>query len=142
MIHFIELSVFANLGAVYHMEADFLTSRDLLSAIWFVKSSFNVFTWFITPSRPPHEQSLKWYNFSWDNYFYDFNSFLRIPMASEEELSEIEDHCAICWEGLETARKLPCGHFFHQYVYTVYFVLWNFDIFKKLQIMRVYSTVY
>eukprot|EP00111_Clytia_hemisphaerica_P020578 TCONS_00060600-protein len=37
----------------------------------------------------------------------------RIPMANEEELSEIEDHCAICWEGLETARKLPCGHFFH-----------------------------
>ena len=36
-------------------------------------------------------------------------------MASKEELEQIEDHCAICWEGLRSARKLPCGHFFHQY---------------------------
>ncbi|XP_057291960.1 E3 ubiquitin-protein ligase AMFR-like [Hydractinia symbiolongicarpus] len=37
----------------------------------------------------------------------------RFPMATTEELAGIEDHCAICWDTMETARKLPCGHFFH-----------------------------
>ncbi|XP_046747934.1 E3 ubiquitin-protein ligase AMFR-like isoform X1 [Diprion similis] len=35
------------------------------------------------------------------------------PMASQEELAENSDNCAICWEKMETARKLPCGHLFH-----------------------------
>ncbi|KAL1129927.1 hypothetical protein AAG570_012871 [Ranatra chinensis] len=35
------------------------------------------------------------------------------PMASLEELSEISDNCAICWEKMEAARKLPCSHLFH-----------------------------
>ncbi|CAD1473324.1 unnamed protein product, partial [Heterotrigona itama] len=35
------------------------------------------------------------------------------PMASQEELAENSDNCAICWEKMETARKLPCAHFFH-----------------------------
>jgi len=47
-----------------------------------------------------------------------FSNFSRLPMASKEEIDNLEDHCAICWENLRSARKLPCGHFFHQYVYT------------------------
>lgn len=35
------------------------------------------------------------------------------PMASGEELAENSDNCAICWEKMESARKLPCEHFFH-----------------------------
>ncbi|XP_017877816.1 E3 ubiquitin-protein ligase AMFR-like [Ceratina calcarata] len=35
------------------------------------------------------------------------------PMASQDELSENPNTCAICWEKMETARKLPCGHLFH-----------------------------
>lgn len=37
----------------------------------------------------------------------------RFPMAMEEELESLEDHCAICWDKLDTARKLPCSHYFH-----------------------------
>ncbi|KAI0226395.1 E3 ubiquitin-protein ligase AMFR, partial [Lamellibrachia satsuma] len=37
----------------------------------------------------------------------------RFAMATKEELDENNDDCAICWEGMETARKLPCGHLFH-----------------------------
>jgi autocrine motility factor receptor len=37
-------------------------------------------------------------------------------MASAEELAENSDNCAICWEKMETARKLPCTHLFHKYV--------------------------
>nr|KAF7404407.1 hypothetical protein H0235_015101 [Vespula pensylvanica] len=35
------------------------------------------------------------------------------PMASQDELANNSDNCAICWEKMETARKLPCGHLFH-----------------------------
>ncbi|XP_024939992.1 E3 ubiquitin-protein ligase AMFR isoform X2 [Cephus cinctus] len=35
------------------------------------------------------------------------------PMASRDELAENSDNCAICWEKMESARKLPCGHLFH-----------------------------
>lgn len=34
-------------------------------------------------------------------------------MASPDELNENSDNCAICWEKMETARKLPCSHLFH-----------------------------
>jgi len=35
------------------------------------------------------------------------------PMASQEELDKNSDDCAICWDRMEVARKLPCGHLFH-----------------------------
>ncbi|KAG7202775.1 hypothetical protein KM043_009943 [Ampulex compressa] len=35
------------------------------------------------------------------------------PMASQDELAENSDNCAICWEKMESARKLSCGHLFH-----------------------------
>ncbi|XP_036140608.1 E3 ubiquitin-protein ligase AMFR isoform X2 [Monomorium pharaonis] len=35
------------------------------------------------------------------------------PMASQDELAENSDNCAICWEKMESARKLPCTHLFH-----------------------------
>lgn len=41
-------------------------------------------------------------------------------MATEEDIDLFADHCAICWDTLEQARKLPCGHLFHQYVFFLY----------------------
>ncbi|XP_074037010.1 E3 ubiquitin-protein ligase AMFR isoform X2 [Leptinotarsa decemlineata] len=35
------------------------------------------------------------------------------PMANEKELQENSDNCAICWEKMDSARKLPCAHLFH-----------------------------
>ncbi|CAK9803202.1 E3 ubiquitin-protein ligase AMFR [Anthophora quadrimaculata] len=35
------------------------------------------------------------------------------PMATPDELAGNSDNCAICWEKMESARKLPCGHLFH-----------------------------
>lgn len=35
------------------------------------------------------------------------------PMASAEELDKNCDDCAICWDRMDAARKLPCGHLFH-----------------------------
>jgi len=34
-------------------------------------------------------------------------------MATAEELDKNSDNCAICWEKMDSARKLPCGHLFH-----------------------------
>lgn len=36
------------------------------------------------------------------------------PLASQQDLQDNSDNCAICWEKMETARKLPCGHLFHK----------------------------
>ncbi|CAL1289605.1 unnamed protein product [Larinioides sclopetarius] len=49
------------------------------------------------------------------------NNYLRVsrhlerhfPLATKEELEANTDDCAICWDKMETARKLPCGHLFH-----------------------------
>lgn len=38
----------------------------------------------------------------------------RFPMATPEELEANNDECAICWERMECARKLECGHLFHK----------------------------
>lgn len=35
-------------------------------------------------------------------------------MATQEDLELNADECAICWEGMVAARKLPCGHLFHK----------------------------
>ncbi|XP_050421923.1 E3 ubiquitin-protein ligase AMFR-like [Adelges cooleyi] len=35
------------------------------------------------------------------------------PMATLDELETNSDNCAICWEKMDSARKLPCGHLFH-----------------------------
>ncbi|KAK3579007.1 hypothetical protein CHS0354_034804 [Potamilus streckersoni] len=41
------------------------------------------------------------------------NMEARFPMATQEEIKKNSDDCAICWEKMESARKLPCGHLFH-----------------------------
>lgn len=49
------------------------------------------------------------------------NNYLRVirhmetnyQMATHEELEDNSDDCAICWDSMEAARKLPCGHLFH-----------------------------
>ncbi|GAB1598355.1 E3 ubiquitin-protein ligase AMFR-like [Argonauta hians] len=41
------------------------------------------------------------------------NMEARFPMASASDLENCNDDCAICWEKMENARKLPCGHLFH-----------------------------
>lgn len=35
------------------------------------------------------------------------------PLATAEDLQHNSDNCAICWEKMDTARKLPCAHLFH-----------------------------
>ncbi|XP_048778287.2 E3 ubiquitin-protein ligase AMFR-like [Ostrea edulis] len=41
------------------------------------------------------------------------NMEARFPMATKEELQVHNDNCAVCWERMESSRKLPCGHLFH-----------------------------
>lgn len=43
-------------------------------------------------------------------------SHCRFAVATPEELAVNNDDCAICWDSMQTARKLPCGHLFHKYV--------------------------
>lgn len=43
--------------------------------------------------------------------WYDF---CRFAVATAEELAANDDDCAICWDAMSTARKLPCGHLFHK----------------------------
>uniref|UniRef100_A0A4W6EGM6 Autocrine motility factor receptor a n=1 Tax=Lates calcarifer TaxID=8187 RepID=A0A4W6EGM6_LATCA len=38
---------------------------------------------------------------------------LRFSVASADELAANNDDCAICWDVMSSARKLPCGHLFH-----------------------------
>ncbi len=38
----------------------------------------------------------------------------RFPLATQEELENNNDECSICWERMESARKLECGHLFHK----------------------------
>ena len=41
----------------------------------------------------------------------------RFENASAELLEEASDNkCAICWERMQKAKKLKCGHLFHRYV--------------------------
>ncbi|XP_044744606.1 E3 ubiquitin-protein ligase AMFR-like isoform X2 [Coccinella septempunctata] len=48
------------------------------------------------------------------NYVWVRNHLeLNYPMATSAELTENSDNCAVCWEKMESARKLPCGHLFH-----------------------------
>ncbi|XP_042561405.1 E3 ubiquitin-protein ligase AMFR-like [Clupea harengus] len=41
------------------------------------------------------------------------NMEARFAVATAEELATNNDDCAICWDTMHTARKLPCGHLFH-----------------------------
>ncbi|CAK8698112.1 E3 ubiquitin-protein ligase AMFR-like [Clavelina lepadiformis] len=41
------------------------------------------------------------------------NMEAQFPAATQEEINTHADRCAICWDQMESARKLPCGHFFH-----------------------------
>ncbi|XP_071785382.1 E3 ubiquitin-protein ligase AMFR-like [Asterias amurensis] len=41
------------------------------------------------------------------------NMEANFPLATDEELRENNDDCAICWEEMKNARKLPCNHLFH-----------------------------
>lgn len=36
------------------------------------------------------------------------------PLATSDDLNQNSENCAICWEKMETARKLPCSHLFHK----------------------------
>ncbi|XP_070763731.1 E3 ubiquitin-protein ligase AMFR [Enoplosus armatus] len=41
------------------------------------------------------------------------NMETRFTVASADELAANNDDCAICWDVMSSARKLPCGHLFH-----------------------------
>ncbi|TNN66737.1 E3 ubiquitin-protein ligase AMFR [Liparis tanakae] len=48
------------------------------------------------------------------NYLRVINNMeARFAVATAEELTANDDDCAICWDAMLTARKLPCGHLFH-----------------------------
>uniref|UniRef100_A0AAG5DA22 E3 ubiquitin-protein ligase AMFR n=1 Tax=Anopheles atroparvus TaxID=41427 RepID=A0AAG5DA22_ANOAO len=48
------------------------------------------------------------------NYLWVLNHMEKsYPLATSEDLKQNSDNCAICWEKMETARKLPCAHLFH-----------------------------
>uniref|UniRef100_A0A674EAB5 E3 ubiquitin-protein ligase AMFR n=1 Tax=Salmo trutta TaxID=8032 RepID=A0A674EAB5_SALTR len=48
------------------------------------------------------------------NYLHVINNMeARFAVATAEELVANSDDCAICWDTMQTARKLPCGHLFH-----------------------------
>lgn len=40
----------------------------------------------------------------------------RYPSVTQEDLQNYNDDCAICREVMTSAKKLPCGHIFHQYI--------------------------
>lgn len=46
-----------------------------------------------------------------DNVSLFFFSYLP---ATADDLSQNSDNCAICWEKMDSARKLPCSHLFHK----------------------------
>lgn len=49
------------------------------------------------------------------NYLWVLNHMEKTyPLATAEDLTQNSDNCAICWEKMETARKLPCSHLFHK----------------------------
>uniref|UniRef100_A0A3P8VVF4 E3 ubiquitin-protein ligase AMFR n=1 Tax=Cynoglossus semilaevis TaxID=244447 RepID=A0A3P8VVF4_CYNSE len=48
------------------------------------------------------------------NYLRVINNMeARFAIATAEELAANDDDCAICWDSMLSARKLPCGHLFH-----------------------------
>lgn len=48
------------------------------------------------------------------NYLWVLNHMEKnYPLATAEDLQQNSDNCAICWEKMDTARKLPCAHLFH-----------------------------
>lgn len=49
------------------------------------------------------------------NYLWVLNHMEKsYPLATAADLSLNSDNCAICWERMDTARKLPCAHLFHK----------------------------
>ncbi|XP_056121344.1 E3 ubiquitin-protein ligase AMFR [Rhinichthys klamathensis goyatoka] len=50
------------------------------------------------------------------NYLHIYDVMdMKFSMATMEELASHDDRCAVCWEKMYTAYKLPCGHLFHKY---------------------------
>lgn len=47
-------------------------------------------------------------------FFFFLFFFYRFAVATPEELAVNNDDCAICWDSMQAARKLPCGHLFHK----------------------------
>jgi autocrine motility factor receptor len=55
----------------------------------------------------------------------------RFPWATEAELVD-SDKCAVCWETLDRARRLPCSHIFHQYF--IFFQLTKYFFYPSILI--------
>lgn len=52
--------------------------------------------------------------------------------ATQSELSNLKDWCAVCWEQMDSARKLPCNHFFHEWcAFRSRFIQRKFEIFSN-----------
>jgi autocrine motility factor receptor len=49
------------------------------------------------------------------NYLWVLNHMEKnYQLATNDDLQHNSDNCAICWEKMLTARKLPCSHLFHE----------------------------
>lgn len=49
------------------------------------------------------------------NYLWVLNHMEKnYQLATNDDLQQNSDNCAICWEKMLTARKLPCCHLFHE----------------------------
>lgn len=49
------------------------------------------------------------------NYLWVLNHMEKnYQLATADDLQHNSDNCAICWEKMLTARKLPCAHLFHE----------------------------
>ena len=52
-------------------------------------------------------------NNSVNSAFAEWTVLAHFEKASKKELKDLDDVCAICLSDMWTARKTPCGHFFH-----------------------------
>ncbi|XP_048040569.1 E3 ubiquitin-protein ligase AMFR isoform X1 [Megalobrama amblycephala] len=82
----------------------------LYGNIWFSVADLIILTHLRFLSQEMQHRLLQHKNYL---HIYDVMD-MRFSMATMEELASHDDRCAICWEKMYTAYKLPCGHLFHK----------------------------
>ncbi|OTF76745.1 E3 ubiquitin-protein ligase AMFR-like protein, partial [Euroglyphus maynei] len=106
IIYYIELIfdlsvLFIDFSHHIHM----LSSGNIILSVSSVVILFQLRTIFIDIIRRirKHRNYLQVLNLMEENF----------PTTSPDELNDENNDCAICWDRMENARRLPCGHFFH-----------------------------
>ncbi|KAK9971744.1 hypothetical protein ABG768_025095 [Culter alburnus] len=82
----------------------------LYGNIWFSVADLIILTHLRFLSQEMQHRLLQHKNYL---HIYDVMD-MRFSMATMEELASHDDRCAICWEKMYTAYKLPCRHLFHK----------------------------